>query len=85
MKHLADECNQSARYHSFDKLNSCFLPRFCPLKSRSRFREVVHQYVARPYCWNSALCYQVFLVLLVDDLKRFSVLASLDTSFFFSM
>ena len=29
--------------------------------------------------------YQVFLVLLVDDLKRFSVLASLDISFFFSM
>jgi len=32
-------------------------------------------------CWNSALCYQVFPVLLVDDLKRFSVLASPDTSF----
>jgi len=31
-------------------------------------------------CWNSALCYQVYPVLLVDDLKRFSVLASPDTS-----
>jgi len=26
-------------------------------------------------CWNSALCYQLFPVLWVDCLKRFSVLA----------
>jgi len=31
-------------------------------------------------CWNSALYYQVIPVLLVDDLKRSSVLASPDTS-----
>jgi len=40
----------------------------------------LHEYITAPICWNSALCYQVFPVLLVDGLKRFSVLATPDTS-----
>jgi len=38
-------------------------------------RHIAERHIWQTLCWNSALCYHVFLNLLVDGLKRFSVLA----------